>query len=280
MPSVEREGIKIHYEVSGRGPPVVLAHSFLCSGAMWAPLLPALSPRYLLVNVDTRGHGASGAVARRCTVEDVLRDHLAVLDALGIARATWAGLSLGGMVALRAAIDAPERVDALVLIDTDAGSETLGARAKHAVLGLLARTVGVKPVIPRIAKLMFGRTTLRDNAALVAAWNARFASVHIPSVLNVLAATDGRPDLRPSLGRIAVPALVIVGAEDRALPPARSRRLAAALSSARFVEVPGAGHLSALEAPAAVGTAMAQFLDDVHAGSRATTQEAIPRNQA
>ena len=270
MPSIEREGIEIHYEVTGDGPPVLLAHSFLCSGEMWGPLLPALSSRYRLVNVDTRGHGASGRVARRCTVEDVLRDHLAVLDALGIARATWAGLSLGGMVALRAAIDVPERVDALVLLDTDAGPEALGARAKHPLLALLARAIGLRPVLPQIAKVMFGPTTLRENQALAEAWTARFASLHVPSMLNVLAAVDGRADLRPSLERIAVPALVVVGDEDRSLPPPRSRRLAAALPSARLVEVPGAGHLSALEAPATVGAAMTQFLDVVHSVTRAT----------
>ncbi len=271
MPSVVREGIEIHYEVTGAGPPVVLAHSFLCSGAMWAPVLPALA-RYRLVNVDARGHGASGRVARRCTVEDVMRDHLAVLDAAGIARATWAGLSLGGMVALRAALDAPDRVDALVLLDTDAGPETLAVRARHALLAAVTRTVGVGPVVPPIAKLMFGRTTLRENAALVGEWSARFAGVHVPSVLNVLAAVDGRADVRPALGRITVPALVLVGTEDVALPPERSRSLAAGLRASRLVEVPGAGHLSALEAPAAVGAAMASFLDEVHAGPRASTR--------
>jgi pimeloyl-ACP methyl ester carboxylesterase len=91
-------------------------------------------------------------------------------------------------------------------------------------------------------------------------------------VLNVLAAVDGRADLLPSLGRIAVPALVVVGAEDRALPPARSRRLAAALPSARLVEVPGAGHLSVLEAPAAVCAAIDRFLDEVHAGPGAAAR--------
>lgn len=271
MPSVRRDGIEIHFEVSGSGPPVLLAHSFLCSGAMWAPVLPALSARHRVVNVDTRGHGASGPVARPCTVEDVLADHLAVLDALGIARATWAGLSLGGMVALRAALHAPERVEALVLLDTDAGPETFLVRAKHVALAAVARTVGVGPVVPEIAKLMFAATTLRENRPLVEAWSARFASVHVPSVLNVLAAVDGRVDLRPSLGRIGVPALVVVGAEDLSLPPERSRALAAALPSARLVEVPGAGHLSVLEAPAAVGAAMTEFLDHVHEGSRATT---------
>lgn len=269
MPSVQREGIEIHYEVTGSGPPVLLAHSFLCSGAMWAPVLPALSA-YRVVNVDTRGHGASGRVERRCTVEDVMRDHLAVLDALGIARATWAGLSLGGMVAIRAALDAPDRVDALVLLDTDAGPETLGVRAKHALLAGVARTVGVGPVVPQIAKLMFGRTTLRERPALAREWSDRFARVHVPSVLNVLAGVDGRDDLLPGLGRVAVPALVVVGAEDLALPPERSRRLAAGIRASRLVEVPGAGHLSTLEAPAAVGAAMASFLGGVHAGPRAT----------
>jgi pimeloyl-ACP methyl ester carboxylesterase len=260
MPYVERPGTRIHYEVTGVGRAVILGHSFLCSGAMWAPQLEPLARRFLVVNVDARGHGASGPADAPFSLEDLLQDHLAVLDAVQVRRAVWAGLSMGGMVALRAALHAPERVAGLVLLDTDGGPETLAARARYGALAALARTVGLRPIAGRIAEIMFGETTLRTNPALVACWTRIFAAAHVPSGLHALDALVHREDLLPDLPAIAAPALVAVGSEDRGLPPERSRRLARALPRARLVEIRGAGHLSTLEQPEAVTGAMLEFL--------------------
>lgn len=269
MPSVRTTGVEIHYEVSGDGPALLLAHSLLCSGEMWRNQVPALARAHRVVNVDARGHGASGRATSQFTLYDSLSDHLAVLDALGIERAVWAGLSQGGMVALRAALTAPQRVGGLVLVDTDAGPETLATQLKDALLGAVARAVGVRPVVPQIAKLMFGSTTRRDNPALVAEWTERFAALDVPSMLHALGAVSRRDDLLARVGRISVPTLVIAGAEDAALPPRRARRLAAAVPGARFVELLGAGHLSALEQPDAVTAEMLRFLDGLAPGAHA-----------
>jgi pimeloyl-ACP methyl ester carboxylesterase len=270
MPSVRTTGVEIHYEVTGDGPPVVLGHSLLCSGEMWRCQVPALARGHRVVNVDARGHGASGPATARFTLYDSLADHLAVLDALKVERAVWIGLSQGGMVALRAALTAPERVAALVLLDTDGGRETLPTRVQHALLGAVARTVGIRPVLPEILKLMFGATTRRDDPDLVAEWSRRFAALDVPSVLNALGAVSRRDDLLPRVGQISAPALVLVGAEDAALPPARARRLAAALRGARIVEIPRAGHLSALEQPDAVTAELLAFLEGLAPEARAS----------
>jgi pimeloyl-ACP methyl ester carboxylesterase len=257
---IRTRGVEIAFDVVGEGPTVVLGHSFLCSGAMWAPQLGPLSAENRVINIDARGHGASGRVAAPFTLYDLVEDVVAVLDHLGVERAVWAGLSIGGMVALRAALRAPARVSGLILADTDAGAETPWNRLKHASLAWLVRGLGVRPVLPRLARLMFGATTRRARPDLVRQWVDRFASVDVPSALLTLAALDRRDDLLPELPSIRPPALVLVGAEDRALRPERSRRLAQALPQARFVEVPRAGHLSSLEQPAEVTTAMIEFL--------------------
>lgn len=103
MPKLERNGIPLSYEVSGSGPPVVLGHSFLCSGEMWTPQVGPLALGYQVINPDLRGHGNSGVVDAPFDLYDLVDDVLAVLDHLAIERAVWAGLSIGGMVALRAA---------------------------------------------------------------------------------------------------------------------------------------------------------------------------------
>lgn len=239
---------------------MVLLHSFLCSGRMWEHQVEPLAERQTVINIDVRGHGRSGVIERPMTLYDLVDDVLAVLDELGIERAAWAGLSIGGMIALRAALRTPERVSSLLLLDTDSGPEKSAIRMKYRALGLIARVFGLGPVRPQIARLMFGSTTHREQPELVAEWAEIFSSVHIPSILLMLESLVRRDDLRPHLGEIDAPALVLVGSEDRSLPPDRSRTLAAALPRAELVEIEGAGHLSALERPVEVTAAMTRFL--------------------
>ncbi|MCG6877228.1 MAG: alpha/beta fold hydrolase [Betaproteobacteria bacterium] len=267
MTRVQRRGIEIAFEAVGDGPAVVLLHSFLCSGAMWQNQVGPLAAHNRVINIDCRGHGASSRVSRAFNLYDMVEDTLSVLDVLRIDRAAWAGLSIGGMIALRAALRAPDRLSALVLVDTDAGPERLWSRLKYTALGGLVRVCGVRPVLWQIRRQMFGRTTRQRKPDLVAEWVDRFARVDIPSALRTLEALNERDDLFPRLGEINVPALVLVGAEDQSLPPDRSRRLARALPHARLVEIPGAGHLSSLEQPAAVTNAMLDFLQGAEGSS-------------
>ncbi|MGM0576933.1 MAG: alpha/beta fold hydrolase [Myxococcota bacterium] len=261
MAILTRDGCAIFHESRGEGPAVVLVHGFLFSDAIWEAQARALvEAGHRVITVDLRGHGRSGAVELRPSLYDLTEDVLAVLDAHGVDRAVWGGLSMGGMIALRAALRAPKRVAAMMLLDTDAGPERLGVRLKHRVLALVARLFGLAPVREQILALMFGRTTLRDRPALVDDWRARLSENHVPSMLAVLHALDTRDDLRPRLGSIDVPALVLVGAEDRALPPSRSRALAAALPDAELHVLREAGHMTALEVPDETTERMLAFL--------------------
>jgi pimeloyl-ACP methyl ester carboxylesterase len=262
MPLLESQGVQIYFDDVGAGEPIVLGHSFLCSGEMWAPQVERLAGRFRLINVDLRGHGRSGQADEPFTLYDVVQDTVAVLDHLGIERAVWAGLSIGGMVALRAALVVPERVSALILLDTDAGAEVAYKRLKYGVMALGTRLLGIRPFLSPIVRLMFGRSTRRANQILVNEWKARFAGVHLPSILNCLTALMQRDSVVHRLEEIQVPSLVLVGEEDASLPLALSQRIAAGLRDSRLVQVPTAGHLTALEQPEAVTAAMAGFLEE------------------
>ena len=139
MPSIERNGVKIHFEEVGTGPPVVLGHSILCSGEMWVNQIPRLAERYRVINIDQRGHGQSVPATGPYELSDMVGDAFAVLDHLEIERAVWAGLSMGGMVAMHAAIAEPGRVSALLLLDTHAGAETAYKKLKYRALSMGAR---------------------------------------------------------------------------------------------------------------------------------------------
>jgi 3-oxoadipate enol-lactonase len=265
VPTIERRGISIHYTDAGRtgtgSVPIVLGHSFLCSGDMWREQLEPLARRGRVINVDFRGHGRSGHATAPYDLYDALADVVGVLDRLSIERAVWAGLSMGGMVALRAALEVPTRVAGLIVLDSDAGAEGTAKRLRYRALGLTARLFGLRPVLPAVLRQMFGRTTLATRRELVAEYRERFARVHVPSVWHGLGAIAGRDSITPALALIDVPTLVIVGEEDAALPPERSRVIAAGVRNAELLVVPGAGHLACLERPEVVTEAMCAFLD-------------------
>ena len=263
--TIERNGMRIAFSDVGSGPCIVLGHSFLCTRSMWRKQLPALIGSHRVVNVDFRGHGASGHIGDGFTIYDLVDDVIAVLDACGVERAVWAGLSVGGFVALRAAITHPRRVRGLILVDTDAGAERAWRRLKYRVLGRIANMAGLGPVMGQATKQMFGATARRDHPATVREWQRELRSQHVPSLVHFLDAVRNRDDVSSRLPGIEVPALVVVGTEDVSLPPDRSRKLAADLPVAELVEVEGAGHLSALECPEPVTEAMVRFLDSLPA---------------
>ena len=122
------------------------------------------------------------------------------------------------------------------------------------------RVFGLRPFLPSITRLMFGATTRRENRALVNEWKAQFATLHVSSALRCLDALMQRDSLLARLQEIGIPALVLVGEEDRSLPVALSRRIHDRLPYSTFGVISAAGHLSPLERPAQVTDAILGFL--------------------
>lgn len=260
MPFIERQHQRIFYDQQGSGPAIILGHSFLCSGEMWEKQVPALAESFRVINIDYRGHGQSSTVEREFDVYDLVDDTLAILDELGIEQAIWAGLSTGGFAALRAVLTVPERVRAIVVADASASAEALYPKLKYRILGLGARFVGMQPFVPLVAPIMFGQTTLKENRDLVDEWTHALLSLELPSILRFLEAIIKRDSLVDRLPEIDVPALIMVGEEDRAQPVPRARQMADGIPGARLEIIPKAGHLSALEQPEAFNRALLEFL--------------------
>ena len=261
MPSVEHQGARIHYEEQGSGPPLLLAHSFLFSGEMWGNQLTALAKRYRVINVDLRGHGQSGPYAEHFTLYDVLNDHLAVLDHLGIERAAFLGLSIGGMMALRAALNVPDRVAALALLDTSAEKERATVALKYHGMSNFARAFGARPLASSIANIMFSANARRQKPEMVDHWKQYWAGVDVPSIRAGLRALLERDSVLERTAEIQIPTLIMVGERDAGLPPELSRRLHHGIAGSRFVVVPEAGHIPPLEQPDMVTTELLDFLD-------------------
>lgn len=281
MPFIDRDELRLAFDDSGPGdadpshPPLVLGHSFLCTREMWAQQVGPLSRSYRVLNLDLRGHGDCGPVEDPFTLDDLVDDVVTVLDHLEVERAVWCGLSIGGMTAMRAALVHPDRVAALIIADSSAAAEAPATRLKYRFLATAARLLGVRRLIPAVEPIFFGRTTLREQPELVREWGERMAGTHLPSLLTVLDMLLRRQSMLERLGEVRVPALILVGEEDRATPPARSRDIARAIPGAELVVIPEAGHLSALEQPEAVTAVMLDFLAEVQLGDSRNDDPAL-----
>lgn len=261
MEVIVRPHARVAYEITGSGPPIIFGHSLLCDGRMWGEVAVALAERHQVINVDARGHRGSTADAP-FTLDDLAADWLAILDRLGLERAVLAGLSMGGMTAMRAALRAPERVMGLALLDTSADPEPPRARLKYRVMGEIVRWAGFpRPFVGTAMRAFFGATTRREQPHLVEQEAARLLERDGRGIYLAGRAVFDRGSILERLGAVSCPTLVLVGAEDRATPPSRARRITAAIPGARLVEVPRAGHLTTLEAPGAVIEALTGMLD-------------------
>lgn len=260
MPTLSHRGISLYYEVSGNGLPVVLTHSFFCDGTLFRHQVAALEKTHRVINIDLRGHGRSGPSETPFTIYDLADDVAAVLDAEGVASAVWMGLSIGGFLSLRAALARPERVRALILLDTDAGPESAWKKLKYQVLKFGLKHLGPRAILPALLPFMLGRTTLRERPAIRGEYERKFLDMRVDSIRPGVDAITARDDLLPRLSQIRVPTLVIVGEEDQPLPVWKSRRIADAIPGTELEIVPRAGHLASVENPEPVTEAVIGFL--------------------
>ncbi|MGO9271442.1 MAG: alpha/beta fold hydrolase [Terriglobia bacterium] len=263
MPYVTTAVGRLHVEEEGAGPAVVLWPSLFCDASLWRHQVDELARDHRLLLVEGPGHGRSEPRRTSFTLEDCARATVEILDAAGLDRAVLAGLSWGGMTFMRVALQAPERVAALVLIDTSADAERPLEGIRIRALELLFRRFGFLHTIERaILKALVGRTARRERPEIAADLASRFRQWNPEGLAHAVRAVIlDRKSILHDLARISCPTLVIVGEEDKVTPPACSERIARRIPGARLVRIPRAGHLSALEAPTEVNRALREFLD-------------------
>jgi pimeloyl-ACP methyl ester carboxylesterase len=249
-------GGTVSYEdTGGDGPAVVLSHGILMNGTMFQPQVAALRDGYRVITWDERGAGMAEH-EDPWTYWDSARDVLALMDHLGLESAVLGGMSQGGFLSLRAALLAPERVRALVLIDTQAGPEDPEAAVLYQGLADAWAAGGAdSSTLELVAGLILGPA---DHTPWINLWE-HMPPHRAPQVVRTLIE---REDLHDRLGEITCPALVLHGSADAAIPVAKAEALAAGLSGAGpVVVVEGGGHAANLSHPEPVNAAIRAFLD-------------------
>jgi 3-oxoadipate enol-lactonase len=249
----------VHHVVTGPAdaPPLVLSNSLGADLRMWDPQAETLAERFRLVRYDTRGHGGSPVPDGPYAIDHLGQDVLALLDHLEIERAHFAGLSLGGMTGLWLAINAPERLDGLVLLCTSANlgpaetwrdrAETVRAQGTEAVAD-----AGVGRWLTERFREAHPDTANRLREMIAATPDSGYAAC---------CAVIEHMDLTPGLAGISAPTLVIAGAQDPVTPPEHSERIAAAVDGARLEVLDPAAHLANVEQPEAVTRLILEHLE-------------------
>jgi pimeloyl-ACP methyl ester carboxylesterase len=250
MPKINRDGVEIYYEVHGSGPPLLLTHGYSSTSAMWQGQIEALLKRHKLVLWDMRGHGQSdypddpAAYSEALTVADMA----ALLDEVGASSAIIGGLSLGGYMSLAFYRAHPERVRALLIIDTGPGFKKDDAREAW---NKRAHDTGDRFEREGLAVL---KSFSRERSEV----SHRDASGLARAARGMLTQRDaGVIELLPN---IKVPSLIVVGANDAPFLAA-SDYMAAKIPAAQKVVIPAAGHAVNIDQPQAFIDAVLPFLD-------------------
>jgi 3-oxoadipate enol-lactonase / 4-carboxymuconolactone decarboxylase len=256
MPFETINNARLFYRLEGRSglPVLVLCHSLGCDHGMWLPQIPGLLERFQVLRYDIRAHGASDAPSGDYTIDQLGREVLGLLDALKIPQAAVCGISMGGAIGQWLAVNAPQRLTALVLANTTPkfGAPDLWEARRKAVL-----EGGMQAIIEPTMQRFFSD----ENRASALAESVRrvFLGTGARGYAACCAALRDA-DFRDSLRRIATPTLVIGSDRDPSTPwKENGELLAREILGAKALKL-GTAHLSNLEEPQAFTSALLEFL--------------------
>ncbi|MBW3640499.1 MAG: 3-oxoadipate enol-lactonase [Actinobacteria bacterium] len=250
--------VEVHAVVEGApdAPAVLLIGSLGSTHEMWEPQVAALGEHFLVVRYDARGHGRSPVPPGPYALDDLVDDAVALLDRLGIDRASVVGLSLGGMTALRLAAREPARVHRLVVLCSSAHLAPASAWSERAAL---VRTQGAAAVADAVVERWFTAERRAREPETVARMRAMIAGTPAQGYASCCEAI-AQMDLRADLARVLAPTLTIAGEDDPATPPEHLDVVAAGVADGRAIVLPQAAHLASWEQAAAVNAAVLTHL--------------------
>jgi 3-oxoadipate enol-lactonase len=259
MPFTQANGARMNYRLDGPtgAPTLVLSNSLGTNLTMWDPQIPALAKQFRVLRYDTRGHGESAVTPGPYSMAQLGRDVIGLLDALGIERVHFCGLSMGGMIAMWMGTNEPERINRLLLCNTAAKIGSLEGWNSRIEM---VRAQGMGTIASTQAQRWFTAGFVAKSPDVVASAQQMIANTSPDGyAANCGAIRD--MDQRESISRTRARTLVIAGLHDPVIPAADSRYLADTIPGARLVEL-DASHLSNLEAPDDFTGALLTFLNE------------------
>jgi 3-oxoadipate enol-lactonase len=237
-------------------PVVVLSSSLGTTSELWREQLPSLAERFRVLTYDHPGHGSSPVPERPCTVESLAQGLLGLLDELRVERVSLCGVSLGAMVGMALALDAPERVERLVLACTSA---YLGPPDAWAERARVVRAQGMEAIADTVVGRWFTPALAREEPETVAQFRTMLTATPPEGYARCCEAV-GAWDARERLSEIAAPMLVIAGEDDSATPLEHAELITSAVAGSRLVVLERAAHLANVERADAFTAAVLEHL--------------------
>lgn len=254
---LKANGIGLHYRIDGRAdrPWLTFDNSLGTDLSMWDRQIEALGEHFHILRYDRRGHGLSRTPQGAYTIDDLGQDVLGLMDRLGIRQSHFCGLSIGGLVGQWLALNAPQRLQRLVLCSTAARIGTGESwRARIAQV----QEHGMDSIVEGTVSRWFNEAFVAARPGLVQHTLDNLCKVRVEGYTGCCEALIGA-DFRNALGRIAMPVLALAGAQDPVTPPDDLKHLAEGVADGRYAEISGR-HLCNLESPAAFNEIVLDFL--------------------
>jgi 3-oxoadipate enol-lactonase len=263
MPFYQSRDMKLHYEVVGSGPAILMIHGFTNHGLVWAEqIADLLHSGYRVLLPDLAGHGLSQHADKKTAVEDLTSDMVNLLDHLGIDRVAVCGLSLGGMIAQYLAADHPARVDTLIVADSCVDSTAPDVVAAiESWIEMFEKPNGpllrIQAVWPQMLNERYRASPTSE--AFLASWKRINGKIPGFSFANV---ARGLQQFKSAsrLKNVKARSLVINGELDRLFPSSVCQEVANQIAGANFAVIGGAGHLSSLDSPKEFNELLLRFL--------------------
>ena len=237
-------------------PILVLSNSLATDLEVWSSNLPAWTSTFRVLRYDQRGHGGSEIPPGPYSLELLGRDVLDLLDEVGVERASFCGLSLGGATGMWLAVNAPDRIERLVLACT---SPRFGEPEQWLDRARIVRSEGLEAIADAVVRRWFTPRFRNERQTVAARFRAGLVGTSTEAYAaccEALAAWD----FRDRVGEIAAPTLVIAGADDPGVTPEQAALLADAIDGSRLVVLPEAAHLANVEQPEAFSAAVSEHL--------------------
>jgi 3-oxoadipate enol-lactonase len=259
-----KSGSTLSYVDIGQGIPTILIHGLFLDHTAFEQQIKAFKGQARIIVIDIHGHGGSSELDRSMSLDEMAADYFDLVQQLGIERAIWGGVSLGGMTSLRIAIGHPEAVLGLLLLNTNAGK---GAEKKvPSVDGLNApltmrflwHTKFLKNKVLEAG--LFGRTTLETKPDLQRIWVEKMKPISSKSMKHSIEAVLSAHSILEQLSSIQIPTIVAGGEEDIALPMSASRDIHDRIANSVLIEIERCGHSSSIEQPKRVNQLLEQLL--------------------
>lgn len=255
---LEVGGLRVAYRLDGPegGDVLVLSNSLMSTHRMWDPQMSAFTARYRVLRYDTRGHGATETTPEPYSIELLAQDAAALIDALSLGPVHFLGLSMGGMIGQRLAVDRPDLVRSICLCNTAAEmptqemwNERISTARREGIEGLLRGTVS----------RWFTPEFIVTNPAAVGFVEGMIRDTEAPGYIGCACAVRDMSQTE-ILSQIRVPALVLIGEKDPACTPEQGEVLHANIAGSKKVVIKDAAHLSNVEKPREFNEAILKFI--------------------